>query len=161
MAVLKSSFYTTKEAAGNQFASGLTQLGAKVRLAFFDFVTTGGQQNDTVDLIDLPKGARLLGGKIITEALGTSVTLSVGLDGVASADTATITQPSGGSISESATMLLGATAAATAVQLDFANTYALGAGATLDVASKLYATIGGANPTTAKYVCGWVLYAQN
>lgn len=161
MAALKSSFYTRKEAAGNQYSNGITDLGGKVRVAFFDFVTTGGALNDTVDCVDLPKGARLLGGKVITEALGTGVTLSAGLDGIASTDTANVTTPGGASIAEGAAQLMAATAAATAVQLDLANTYALGAGATLDVASKLYLTIGGASPTTAKYVCGWVLYAQN
>ncbi len=154
MPVIKSSQYTRKETAGNQLSSGVDEIGAIRRIAFFDFVTTGSANGDTVDLVDLPKYARILGGKIITEALGASVTLSAGL-------TSALTSPSGGAIAASATQLLGATAAATAVQLDFGNTYALGAGAKLDAAGKLYLTIGGANPTTAKYVCGWVEYVQN
>lgn len=154
MATLYSTQIARKNVAGNSYSSALTEDGATRRIKFFDFVTTGGAQNDTVDCVDLPKGARLLGGKVITEALGASVTLSAGLN-------VALTNVAGSSIAASATQVLGATAAATAVQLDLANTFALGAGATLDAAGKLYLTIGGATPTTAKYVCGWVEYVQN
>ncbi len=160
MATLYSDQVTKARAlaagTGYSLMNGNTDLGGKERIAFFSFLTTGSAQNDTVELVRLPKGTRILGGHIISEALGTSVTLSVGTDkdivnGVA--DTA---------IAAGAANLLAATSHASAANSSLAATYALGAGARCEAGETLvYATIGGATPTTAKQVQGWVRYLQN
>lgn len=145
-------------AAGTSYSltSGVNTLGAKERISFFSVLTTGAVNADVLQLVKLPKGARILGGQLVTEALGSSVTLSLGTDlalaqGVA--DTA---------IAAGAANLLAATSHASAANTPFAATYALGAGARCDAGeTTISATIGGADPTTAKQIQGWVRYVQN
>lgn len=141
---------------GNQYVDGLGELGAKERIAFFSVLTTGMAQNDVVNLVTLPKNARLLGGKVFTEALGTSVTLSLGTDVDLTTGTNDATTVTAG-----AANLLAATSVAAASATDFAATYALGAGAKTSAVATVYGTVGGANPTTAKQIQGWIRYAQN
>lgn len=161
MATLYSDQITKARAlaagTGYELVSGTDTTGAKERIAFFSFLTTGAAQNDTVELVKLPKGSRITGGNIISEALGTSVTLAVGTDlalvDASSAETA---------IAAAADNLLAATSHASAANTAFAATFALGAGARCTNGNTtVYATIGGANPTTAKKVAGWVRYVQN
>lgn len=160
MATLYSDQVTIARAAaaGTSYslASGTDTLGAKERISFFSILTTGAVNGDTLQLVKVPKGSRILGGQVISEALGTSVTLSIGTDvalaqGVA--DTA---------IAAGAANLLAATSHASAANTAFAATYALGAGARCTAGeTTLTATVGGADPTTAKQIQGWVRYVQN
>lgn len=155
MATLYSDQLTVANAVGNGKNSGLIDEGGKVRVLFFSFLTTGSAQNDTVDLGYLPKNARILDGSLISEALGTSVTLSVGTD------VGLVTGTSDTAIAAGAANLLAATSHASAANSALAATYALGAGSRTTARTKVYATIGGANPTTAKQVQGWVRYLAN
>lgn len=160
MATLYSDQITIARAAaaGTSYSlvSGTDTIGAKERINFFSILTTGAVNGDTLQLTKLPKGARILSGSLVTEALGTSVTLSLGTDvalaqGVA--DTA---------IAAGAANLLAATSHASAANTPFAATYALGAGARCTAGeTTISATIGGADPTTAKQIQGWVRYVQN
>lgn len=143
-------------ANGNNFRNALNEVGAKLRIAFFSILTTGSASGDTLNLATLPKGAKIIGGQLITEALGASVTLSLGTD------TGLTTGASGGtSIAAGAANLLAATSVASASNTAFAATYALGAGAETTGVTSVYATVGGATPTTAKQIQGWVTYVQN
>lgn len=160
MASLYSDQVTLARAAvagtGNSFSSGTTEWGAKERIAFFSFLTTGSAQNDVVDLVYLPKGARILGGQVCSEALGTSVTLSVGTDTALTTGTSDAT-----TIAAGAANLVAATSHASAANTALAATYALGFGAKTSASTIVQATIGGATPTTAKQVFGFIRYVQN
>lgn len=139
---------------GNSFGNGILDTGGKQRVAFFSVLTTGTASGDVLNLVTLPKGARILAGRLLTEALGASVTLSVGTDQA-------LTQPNA-TVAAGAANLLAATSVASASQTDFAATYALGQGALAnDANTTVYATVGGATPTTAKQISGYVEYLQN
>lgn len=141
---------------GYELTSGTDTLGAKERIAFFSILTTGAVNGDTLQLATLPKGSRILGGQLISEALGTSVTLSVGTD------TALAQGDSDTAIAAGAANLLAATSHASAANTSFAATYALGAGARcVNGNTTITATVGGADPTTAKQIQGWIRYVQN
>lgn len=155
MPTFYSEQLTRQRAVGNQFSNGLTEIGPKKRIQFFSILTTGMVANDTVELASLPKGSRILGGQLITEALGASCTIALGTD-VALTQGASAT-----AIAAGAANLLAATSVASASNTAFAATFALGAGAVTDAAGKLIATVAGANPTTAKNIQGWVEYVQN
>lgn len=160
MATLYSEQITKARAlaagTGYSLSNGITDFGGKERIAFFSFLTTGVAQNDVVQLVKLPKGTRIMGGNIISEALGASVTLAIGTD-------VALTQGSGDTaIAAGAANLLAATSHASAANTAFAATYALGAGARCEAGeTTLSVTVAGATPTTALQVQGWVRYLQN
>lgn len=161
MAALYSDQITIARAlaagSGYSLNNGILESGGTERIEFFSFLTTGAAQNDTVALVKLPKGARILGGEIVSEALGASVTLALGTDVDLTTGTADAT-----TISAGAANLLAATSHATAAKTAFAATFLLGAGAKCNAGhTTITATIGGATPTTAKQVVGWVRYLQN
>lgn len=155
MATVLSDQLTVIAAAGNSKNDGILDLGGKLRVAYFSFLTTGVNNADTVSLCYLPKNARLIEGTLVTEALGASVTLSIGTD------TGLTTGTSATAIAAGAANLLAALSVASASNTDFIQTYLLGAGAVTTALTLVYTTVGGATPTTAKQVLGWVLYLQN
>lgn len=113
-----------------------------LKIKFFSWTGTAAQ-NDTVNLVKLPKGARVLFGRVLTTALGTGVTLELG-DGT------------------TATEYLGSTSVAAISSTDFANTAALnGAGSQGDLSAEitLVATLGGAAPTSGT-IQGFVAYSE-
>lgn len=116
----------------------------KIHTQYFSFSVPGGSivsQNDTVELLRLPKGARLLGGLIKGEAMAGSSTASIG-DGT------------------TADLYLSAGDVSSAFNLDFAHTYALKYGEVLAAATSLVLTMAGAAWTTtaAKAIRGHVNY---
>lgn len=156
MATIYSEQLTVTNTAGNSKNDGILDDGGKTRILFFNFLTTGVAQNDTVNLGYLPKNARILNGSFVTEALGASVTISVGTD------TALTTGAANGvSLAAGAANLVAATSVASAATVPFAATYLLGNGAKTTARTLLYMTVAGATPTTAKNVQGWVKYVQN
>jgi hypothetical protein len=97
---------------------------------------------DVIYTVPLKKGARILGGTLAWEALGASVTLSVG----------TVSSP---------TAYLGATSAATAGSALLASTVALGLGSVVSADTTLIVTVGGANPTLGAKILGFIEYLKN
>lgn len=137
---------------GYELEDGIKTTRGTTKVFFFSRLTTDVAQDDTIELVKLPRNSRILRGVIGSEALGTSVTLSVGTDKA-------LTQGSGDStIAAGAANLLAATSHASAAVTPFAATYALGLGARCAAAGEttLYATVAGAAPTTAKQIQGWV-----
>lgn len=55
----------------------------RVRMAFGSVTTlaSGGADGDIYQLFEIPKGARVLGGQIVVEAMGASVVAKVGITG--------------------------------------------------------------------------------
>lgn len=107
---------------------------------FFSW-TGDAAQNDLVQLVKIPKGARIIEGRVLTTALGASVTLAIG-DGTTAAK------------------YLAATDVSAISSTSFANTAALfGAGSQGELAAEiiLTGTLAGANPA-AGTIQGWVEY---
>lgn len=161
MAVLYSDQITKARAlaagTGYELVSGTDTTGGKERIAYFSKLSTGSAQNDTLELVTLPKGARILGGMLINEALGASVTIALGTDLDLAEGTST-----GTAITAGAAILLAATDVSAAAATPFAATFALGAGAVCaNGNTKVIATIAGGTPTTARDIVGWVRYLQN
>lgn len=161
MAVLYSDQITKARAladgSGYELVSGTDTTGGKERVAYFSKLSTGAAQNDTLELVTLPKGARILGGVLLNEALGASCTIALGTDLALAEGTST-----GTAISAAVNNLLAATDVSAAAATPFAATFALGAGAVCaNGNTKIIATIAGAAPTTARDIAGWVRYLQN
>lgn len=119
-------------------------VGGKVRVLYFSRSTTdavnGNLANgDVIDAGQLPKGARIIGGKLDQDALGSGVTLTV-------------------SLSVSSTALSGALDVAAAGEDVFANTVALNYGYELTVTERLLITVGGGTPASSKVIKGHLLY---
>ena len=117
------------------------ELGGRQRVAYFSVTTSAfASTGDTINLTTLPKGARIVGGRIAWAANAASTTLTVGT-------------------SASATRYLGSTAVgASAGAADFANTVALNLGDELTAITVLVATPGGATWTAGTSILGYVEY---
>lgn len=125
---------TPQTALNSSFSEG------KVRIKCFDW-TGDAAQNDTVEFCTLPKGARIISGRVDFDDMGTSITLSIG-DGTTAAK------------------YLSALDVATAAgQSDFANTWALYGLGREALASNitLTGTLGGGNPGSGS-IRGWIKY---
>jgi hypothetical protein len=105
-------------------------------------VTANVLNGDVIYAARLKKGSRIFSGRLITEALGASVTISVG----------TVENP---------TLFLAATSVAAASTTEFASTYATGACQVLAADTWLILTVAGANPTLASMITGFIRYAKN
>ena len=99
------------------------ELYGRVRMTKFTVATGAGiAQNSIIALAKLPKGSRIVGGRIDFGAMGTSATCELGLaatDGGGYLDAA-------GTVSDTIDKLLAAGNVAALGQLDYANTAALG-----------------------------------
>lgn len=116
----------------------------RVRIAWWSFTTPAGgvAVSDTVSLVNIPQGARVVGGRIAWEALssgGGTATVSLGVAG-------------------SAAKYLGATDADAAGGAEFGHTVALNHGDALTEDTILVATAGGEAWAASKVVKGYVLY---
>ena len=117
------------------------ELGGRSRIAYFAVTTSAyASTGDVINLTTLPKGARIVGGRIVWAANAASTTLSVGT-------------------TASATRYLGATAVgASAGGADVANTIALNLGDELTAITVITATPGGATWTAATSILGFIEY---
>lgn len=104
--------------------------------------TGDAAQNDTVTLVKIPKGVRIINGQITTTALGASVTCSIG-DGTTAAK------------------YLSAADFSAIANFAFADTVALSGRGSEVVATAftLTATLAGANPASGT-IRGWIDYMQ-
>lgn len=121
--------------------------GGRVRKKWFDFTVPAGNAavNDTVELLRIPKGSRILGGKIAT-------------DGMSSGAGAASIQLGDGT---TATKYLGTTSVDTAGTSEFANTLALNFGEKLASELLLTATVITEAWAAGKLLKGYVEYAQD
>ena len=142
MANVDSTQYANSTAVPISLAKP-NELGGRVRIAYFSYTTpsAGLTNGDVIRATTLPKGARIIEGRLAWEALGASTTLSVGYTG-------------------SATRYLGATSSATAGGTHIANTVALNYGEELSSSTVINITLGGANTSaSALTIRGDIKYA--
>lgn len=110
----------------------------KVKRLFFDW-TADAAQNDSIELVNVPKGARVMKGEVAYSAFGASVTLDIG----------------NGTTENYYLSALDVSAAGTS---SFANTIALkglGSDGEVTAAFVLTAKLEGANPASGS-LYGWV-----
>lgn len=131
------------------------ELHGRVRYGRFTFNTgLGVTDGENIGLLVLPKGARIVGGRVMWEAMGTSGALDLGLmgnDGSGYINTA-------GDSADDDDKFLVAENISSAGQADFANTIALGCGYELEKECLLVATAETANWAADKDLIGYVLY---
>lgn len=67
-------------AAGTYGPLKPNQLGGRVRMAFFSLNTTNVavENGDTINLVKIPAGARVIGGQVAFGAMGANATLTIG-----------------------------------------------------------------------------------
>lgn len=140
MATYSSSQYANYSATPASLVKP-NELGGRKRLAYFSVTTSAyASSGDTINLTTLPKGARVVGGRLAWAANAASTTISVGYSGAA-------------------TRYLGSTAVgASAGAADLANTVALNLGDELSAATVIVATPGGASWTAGTSILGYVEY---
>lgn len=122
------------------------QLGGKVRVAHATYEASSLASGDVIEMFALPQGARILGGYLFNDALGSSTTLAVGH--------AAYTDSSGSSVAADADEYLAATSTSSAARTDVAATLALSANTAVDISQSVIdnefvvtATMGGAAGT--------------
>ena len=123
------------------------EYGGRVRQAFFNFVVPAGNAaiGDTIELIDIEAGARILGGKIAFEAMSTGAgAASVQLGDGTTAD-----------------KYLGTTSVDAAGEADFAHTLALNYGEKLSQKLRLTATVLTEAWAAGQRFSGQVLFVHN
>lgn len=108
---------------------------------YFNYVCASFASADTLDLVTLPKGARILAGVLVQDGLGSSTTLVIGITGTTN-------------------KYLTSTSTASAAKTTFADTIAQNIGDVLTADTTIFATLGGANATDGKLIKGYmkVLY---
>lgn len=143
---------------GNHYVEGNRDVNAKIRIDYFSVLVAAGFNGiaDTLELVSLPKGARILDGNLVGPANTASSTLALGTshDLVGGSGDAV-------TIAAGPANLLAAASTAAAYNLPFANTFALGAGFKTTARTKVVATIGGAALTVGSQVTGWIKYTVN
>lgn len=142
MATVYSTQRARQVADGNQYSNGLTEVGAKKRIAFFDYTTAGDAAGTVIELCKLPKGAKILGGSVARSALGASVTVKFGTSASDAAFLAATDFSALGVTAIAATVALGYLSETTAETL-------------------VIATTAGASLTTGGYIKGFIEYVQN
>jgi hypothetical protein len=140
-----------------QLSNGFTDTDGEVSFAYFSRNTTtpaGSTLLDgtptTANILNadviygpvLKKGSRILFGRLFREALGAGVTLRVGIVGADAKWLASFDASAAGAS-------------------ELAATIALGAGEVLAADVQLIITVGGANPTLAREISGYIAYAKN
>lgn len=125
MAVLKSDQITQLETTKPQVKPN--EIGGRIRVYFFSFTVPTGNAavSDTIQLVKVPKGARILGGWFAAEAMSTG------------AGDASVQLGDG----TTAAKYLGTTSVDAAAQADFAHTIALAFGEELSAELTLTATV--------------------
>ncbi|NNG04030.1 MAG: hypothetical protein HKM95_08005 [Inquilinus sp.] len=143
MAAFDSDQYARFRAAPRQAVQS-NEWHGRVRRAYWSFTTPGGglAVNDTINLAELPKDARILGGRTVFGAMSSgagTATVSIGYAGAASRYASN----------------LGVDAAGEA---DVADTAALNFGEALADKQTLVATVGGEAWAAAQPFAGYVEY---
>ena len=122
------------------------QLGGSVRVARAVYEASSLASGDVIEMFSLPQGARILGGYLYNDALGSSTTVAVGH--------AAYTNGSGSSVAADADEYLAATSTSSAARTDVAATLALSANTEVDLDQSVIdnefvvtATMGGAAGT--------------
>jgi hypothetical protein len=136
MATLYSTQRTNQRATPTVKNNSTTN--AKVKRIYFDW-TADAAQNDSIELVNVPKGARVMGGRVAYSAFGASVTLDIG----------------NGSTENYYLSALDVSAAGAS---DYANTIALkgvGSDGEVSAAFVLTAKLEGANPASGS-LYGWI-----
>jgi hypothetical protein len=138
---------------GSQYRSGLGEVNSVKRVDFFSRNTTDAvngdvAQNDVILAARIPANALILGGVLLTEALGTNVTATVGRRGLTTG-------------TASAAAFLGSTNVSAISRTAFAQTKALGFGYRTTEETYLTVTLGGAVPAGNKVIEGFVEYVVN
>jgi hypothetical protein len=113
----------------------------RVRMAFWEFTTlaAGGADGDSFAACEIPKGARILGGQLVSEAMGAGVVAKVGITG---------TLDKYGSALD----------VAAAGKDEFAHTIAFNYGARTTTKERILVTLTGAAPAATKKCNGHILY---
>lgn len=159
MATVYSVQQTLNRAAaagtGTSYNDGILDQGGKIRVAFANWVSTAVASGTVVELFTIPKNARILRGVLVTGALGTNVTSSIGTDVSLKDDAGTETTAAG------VANCLAATATAAASKTEFVATRLLGAGALTSAATTFNMVTGGATCDASIPVHAWVEYVQN
>ena len=116
------------------------ELAGRVRIAFAEYEASAEQS--TIHMFSLPNGARILGGNLSHDALGTSTTLSVGH--------AAYVDSSGSTVALDVDEFKAAASSASAGSANVANTIALGENSVVDADKDglpVTVTIAGADAT--------------
>lgn len=124
----------------------------RVRIAFFNYTTTALDVGaGTLELVDVPIGARILRGELITGALGAGVTASIGPG---------LVNGTGTSYGSTAapTKYLNAASVAAAGNVPFANTLALNQGLILPFREHEVLTFGATAPAAGILIQGFLEY---
>jgi hypothetical protein len=149
MATLYSDQEAKRVAQGSQYSDGFNETDGNQSISRWTRTTVAADaQNDTVYVLQLPKGSVLIDGEIVHGALGVNVTLSAGSIGLTTGTAA-------------AAAYLAATASATAGIKSLFATRALGRLTQLTEDTTLTLTIGGADVDAGIYLDGWVRFIQN
>ena len=139
MASFKSTQATTMDDPGHLQLKPNEAHGRK-RTAYFDYTTVAGTViNDTLDLNEIPIGARIIGGNLAFGALGAGATVGIGYSGAA-------------------TRYKAQTSAAAAGNFDIARTLAENYGDELTLRQRLILTFAGANPASGIVIKGHIDY---
>lgn len=139
MANFKSTQVTIIDSPDHQQLKPNEAHGRK-RVAYFDFTTPAGMLTaDTLELNEVPIGARIVGGNVAFGALGASATIGIGYSGAA-------------------TRYKAQTSAAAAGNFGIAQTLAENYGDELAARQRLIMTFAGANPASAIVIKGHVDY---
>jgi hypothetical protein len=159
-----ATFYSTQQTnrraleagSGYTLENGLNTTNGRVHTSVAYYNTAAIASGSVIEMLTIPKGARVLRGSLITGALGASVTLSVGTDNaLVKEDNSTALTAAG------AANLLAATAHATATVTPFCATRLLGAGGLTTAETKINLTTGGATLDADKEILVVVEYAVN
>ena len=118
------------------------EMAGRVRIAYATYEASSLASGDVIEMFNLPNGARIVGGTIAHDALGSSTTLSVGY--------AAHTDSSGSAVSAGAAAFKAAASSASAGLADCAATLALNYGLEVDADATgmpVTVTMGGAAGT--------------
>ena len=159
MATVYSVQQTNKNAlaagTGYSLNDGFNTTGARVHTMYANYVTTAIASSTVIEMFTLPKGVRILSGKLITGAMGASVTSAVGTDVATVDDLGAVTTAAGSA------NFLAATSTAAASNTGICQTQLLGAGSLTTAATTVNITTGGATATAGISVQLWIDYLGN
>lgn len=141
---------------GYERDSALNSVGASVKTTFGTWTSTALAAASTIEMLQIPKNARILGGRLITGALGGSVTLGLGTDvALVKEDGSTALTAA------SAVNILAQTAHASATVTPVAATRLLGAGGLTTALTTFTLTTAGATLTAGIEVLLEIDYIQH
>lgn len=143
MANYKSTQVTIADDTQSSLMLKANEYTGRQRISYFQYTVPAGGIliADTLELCDIPAGARIINGRVHTTAFGAGCTLAIGIVGTAA-------------------KYMAATSIAAISQTDFANTLALFFGEEQLTQTRMVGTFAGANPPAAANLAGfieWVL----